>query len=69
MIFINGQLSEASVIDSKYIKMTKLQNFHYAVPSQNPLEVATGGGCSVKINIFLKIYKILRGKRLCWSLF
>ena len=26
-IFLNGHLSEASVINSKYIKMTGLQNF------------------------------------------
>ena len=26
--FLNGHLSEASVIDSKYIKMTELQDFY-----------------------------------------
>ena len=28
IIFLNGNLSEASLIDSKYIKMTELQDFY-----------------------------------------
>ena len=28
IIFLNGHLSEASVIDSKYIKMTRMQDFN-----------------------------------------
>ena len=28
IIFLNGHLSETSVIDSKYIKMTGLQDFY-----------------------------------------
>ena len=28
IIFLNGHLFEASVIDSKYIKMTRLQDFY-----------------------------------------
>ena len=55
---LNGHLSEASVIDSKYIKMTELQDFYQASSftdrfQKQPPEVL----CKKDI---LKIYKISR---------
>ena len=38
IIFLNGHLSEASLIDSKYIKMTGLQDFNQASSFANTFQ-------------------------------
>ena len=57
----------ASVIDSKYIKMTELKDFTKLVPSQTPSR-NSHRRCSVKKDI-LKNLQNFTGKHLCWSLF
>ena len=67
IIFLNGHLSETSVIDSKYIKMTGWKIFTNLVPSQTLLR-SSHRRCSVKKDVFKSLRKFT-GKHLYWSHF
>ena len=57
----------ASVIDSKYIKMTELKDFTKLVPSQTPSR--NSHRRKNKKKDILKNLQNFTGKHLCWSLF
>ena len=66
IISLNEHLSEASVIDYKYIKMTGLQDFYKASSFTDPfqkqlLKVFCKKGVPKNLGNFT-------GKHLCWSL-
>ena len=67
IIFLNGNLFEPSVIDSKYIKMTEWKVFTKLVPSHTLLR-SSHWRCSVKKGAFKNLRKFT-GKHLCWSHF